>query len=1672
LISVELDMTKDAGLVHGRSPAKDRGGCRAFPSLSTCILVCFVIGSLHAQQGVPQGVQQGAPQTLQQGVNPQSLYGRDTTQGVYVRDSAVAVEKFALAERMEHLKEWDKSADVLMEILRSYADRVVPSQVDQDNKIYQYTSVTPAVQERLARWPEDGLTVYRARYETEASAMLEAAHDDLAKLHRVFSLYFVTESAKRAATRLIDLYLERGEFAAAAWLGDRLLAWHPSLNDDRPKLLYRTAMAYHLAGNDDQATARLNQLRDKFPQAIATVRGADVVLAESLAQELSATREQLRQSAPDSWPTAFGAPDRARVPVVGGFGGARLFSIEYVKPNVRNVRSEQRRELQNENERDRSSGLMTGVLPVVDRGDLFFQDNAKIYAVNLESGQPLPGWAESYDAERMGRFSVSAFPTPRSQQCTLTVTDDAVLAIMGQPDLLMLRYTQNFGQRETRLVCLDRRTGKQRWVVQTRGLPDSAANLRNLEMFGSPLVVADTVYVQARGGKGMQFEDSYVMAFELASGKFRWACYIASANTQAQFWDADLGGILGQNVSHLAYSSGRLYALTNLGALAAIDAYGGTIVWLNIYPRDVVEPNRMMGFGNWNRTRIAQTSGTTKPWTYNPVVASQGKVFVLPSDGLHVHIYDAGSGIETKRIRLSQFDNAETMLGVVEDKLVVASDKQVFCIDWPNFDAVKKDRNDNLHWSNRSLVRSGTSEDSIRGRGFLTADSVIVPLAWQLVRLSLGSGSIVQRYPSRDGASWGEEEEPGNVLLTQDRLIIAGPSRVTVYTDLALAMSKLDAAIAAAPDDPDPRLSYAEMMFVAGKLDAAVARLDEAIALLGSGAGPGTSGTSRDRTFNTALTFAQKLAKDAGAGAGAPGGAGAGAATVKAAELANGLFDRAAVAATTASQKVNYRLSRAAFARARNQADVEVKLYQEVLSDAELRAVPVADADGDAAGAASIARRGIDDAIRRAGRAVYEPYERAAVEMLRSAESAIDAEQLQAVAQAYPNSTAAPRALLAAADAYEAAKDPRRATQVLRQVYFRYPDDAERARVVESLTRNYLALPNRVDVAIARLSYGAEKLPGTPRLTRPLTLPDGKTIDKDVSFSDALKRLRQYSASASARDLPDLRLPAVHSGKEAPFITDPQGSIISAVASLHVPPAEFARHDRVVAFAPGAGLRVYPIGSDRALLTCPTVTQAPRGIAWLGKDLLVWTDADLLLFSAQAGQQAESQPLWSSSIRGLPQVQVVAQSTNPNDDVEDESDDTGAAAGAGAGADGGVAQVQGQEIIIGPEGQAVIVQGEQRIVLRGRGRLRLQRGGGGGGGAIVGLNNIAALAGDAQPPADAPPGVEQITHVRPLADRIVVGTSAGRIVAFDLDGGKLLWQTRLGDRAASQLLGNDDFIVVFLLDENRSNGQLAVFDTFSGQVIARRTYGGATSGGQVPVNVALAPDGMLVFLMPDRLCGKDLFEPGGLERLTYSGPEGRRPDGNMPFQLSAAPDHLQIVGDRVITVADAGTSVRGFSLRTGKPLRFNQSDMVLRIGGQPGTHRVSLRVAGGKVYVATPQGVRGYDVDSGATWGPIVELRTTMNVKDLIVTQTHVLALAEPAGARARRQPNQPTPFVQLQTYSRAPVGPSGNESGKFDHKFDVNDNATILSWQAVEGGFYYLSGDQKLHFLRGARKG
>ncbi len=47
----------------------------------------------------------------------------------------------------------------------------------------------------------------------------------------------------------------------------------------------------------------------------------------------------------------------------------------------------------------RRSGASLGVMPAVDRGEMYFQDNVRLYAVSLNDGLPLPAWMETWHGQ-------------------------------------------------------------------------------------------------------------------------------------------------------------------------------------------------------------------------------------------------------------------------------------------------------------------------------------------------------------------------------------------------------------------------------------------------------------------------------------------------------------------------------------------------------------------------------------------------------------------------------------------------------------------------------------------------------------------------------------------------------------------------------------------------------------------------------------------------------------------------------------------------------------------------------------------------------------------------------------------------------------------------------------------------------------------------------------------------------------------------------------------------------------------------------------------------------------------------------------------------------------------------------------------------------------------------
>ena len=1564
-----------------------------------CVMIfAVVLGCVFARG---DDAPQEPPQA--QGLNPTDFYGKESNQGVYVRDSAVALEKFALGRRMERLKEWNKSADVFQELLEKYPDRVVQSRLDQEGKICQYTSVSLAVQQRLSKWPAEGLAVYNGRFGPIAAAMLQkAGSNDFAALHTILSLYFVTDAARQAGMRLVEMYLESGDFAAAARIGDELLTWHPALVAERPGLLYRVALAYHLYGDEVRSGERSRELKDKYPNVIGMIAGKDVDLSQSLSALLQDGAPMPQAATSDSWPMFMGSSDRGRVSGAAGRPGARIFSIALHPGKWRGAAPEQLRQFQRQDEINRAAGAALGIIPSTDHGQLFFQDGARLYAVGLESGFPLAGWAQTYGGDRDGQYITSGWGVPRAQQLTVTLTDDAVLAVMGQLDRMAIMMGQVTGvDREPRLVCLDRQSGAQRWVATTKQLPQDVAGLRNLSLNGSPLVIGDNVFVAARGGKGAQFEDCYVLCFDLGSGRYKWSCYIASANSGNMMWGGDVP-LPFESCAQLAYSSGRLYVLTNLGAMAAVDAYRGSIVWLSIYPRNVSDDANLR-FRRFGGTAV---QNFVKPWALNPLILQDGRLFALPSDAQHALIYDAATGVEQKRINLADAYNADTLVGVLGSRLVLAGERRLICLNWPNYDPVQfSNQNDSMvYWLGANSV------DPIRGRPFMTTDSVFVCTTQKLLRFDLKSGMMAEGYPR--GGQWDQSEGPGNILVTSEHVIVAGDRRVNVYTDMQLARAKLDAEVAAAPDRPEPRLRYAEMMFAAGQYQLSLQKLDEAIELLG-GLKNMRAGPTRDRVFADALTFARKLARERDGKAETPA-------------MADALFDRAAAAAATPSQQVRHRLSRAQFTHIIRDFAAELALYQQILDDPALRRVTVNE-EPSTASAGEIAERAISDLIRKNGPRIYTLIEQSAAQSLAAARGNNDPAVFVEIARRFPNSSTAPKALLAAADAYETRGDPRQAAQILRQLYFKHPGFPNHFLVLESLARNYLAMPNHLEAAISRLAQ-AVKLPGEPRLTRPLKLPDG-TLLNDMTFADAVGHLRQYAARTAARQaaLPDMGLP-VRREHDRPFLPESPDSVTAPISMIVTQHPDSFRADRLIAWTANTGISVYESGSSQPIVRCPEFLDAPAGAAWVGNRAVVHGNHVIALIDPSGGKLA-----WKVQLQSLAPVADIA-----GDRVVDETDGEDAAPGPIAPAP----QDDGR----------IVIQGNRQIILR----------------------NGRVLPVVPQPPQIDPAAPEQFMNVVATADRIVAATSAGRVLAIDPATGQIAWQSRLLDNGpADRLLATEDFTVVRVT--NGTTVQLVVLDTYGGQVLNRWSFN--IVSGQSPQNMALSAGGVLVYTMSDRIRGKDLYEPAypAGQEFTWetrsSNPANR--GGGALFAGLNQPGQLRISQDRVIALSDSGRFVRVYSLDNGKPINTAGSDAAevpLSTGYDPGRDiqnlaSVSIHLAGPMLYIRGPQSLQAYNLDhTNEKWTGL--LPSPANVRDILIARSGLILINDPLSAGV----NDQSTALQLLVYSRRPT-PSG-ESGKLEFDPLLSSPSSITGWQAADGGFYYLTADQKLHFLKGARPG
>jgi outer membrane protein assembly factor BamB len=1651
--------------------------------LSLAVAAVFLGATAAAQIPIPAVVDPNADAPVQTGVS--------------VDDSVLAVDRMALATRLEGEKEWNKSAEVYQEVIEKYRDKVVPVPTNTkglQDLIAQYTSVLNLVNQQLRQWPPEGLAVYKAHYELNAQALVTAAHgNDLGPLHEAFSRYFVTDAGKQAGLKLIDAYFEMGDFNAAIWIGNELRL-HPSLDTDTPKVLFRIGLAAHFSGDAETAQGAWQDLKTGYPNATATIGGRDVTLVTELQSYLGrpvALPGGVSDQPGNSWPTLGGDASRGKIYSSLAQPQARLYSFKLPSDVPLADRNLARDYVgQNQSFRSANPGAAVGIMPVVDRGELYFQDNAHVYAFGLESGQPLPGWTTDPN-RKFGRYTVKndAWTLPNGRQLGLTLTDNRVLGIMNMPELFTA--PSNAGFRTGDIVCLDRATGAQQWTFSPATLPD--ASLQQISLGGTPLVVGNNVYCMGRISNENEIR-CYVLCVDLDTGVFRWSCYVATAPNTGPVLSQDSRFVqLADNFSSLAYAGGRIFVSTNFGAVAALDAYGGTIDWLNVYkkPDDSIPQQYLMnrGFGRFNNfnnngMNTPDSPGTPPAWIGNAPIVHNGKVFVLPpeGDGDNILVYDADHGQVVKMLNktdccpTSVLDGSRaaspprTLLGVIdgatvldggqdrqEDLLLLGTDKQVFAIKWREYDPANPSAA--VAWA----TTPGAAE-TIGGRTMVTANHLYIPGSSSMHFVSLRNGAIEQNYPAFD-APWPAEEGPGNVVVCADHVVIASDTHINVYTNLSTDRARLDGQIAAAPADAQTRLQYAETMFLANQPAEAMKKLDDAIQLLPRGNAPQAVAT-RNRAFADALDFGVKSWRvpAAAAARALPGGDKLEQGKI----LADGFFRRASGLAQSPGQQVNYRLAAARFARYGNQdIGAAIKLYQEILCDAAMRscaAVDKDDIDGLAPASAQlqsmplqagrVAAAAIESMmIDQKGHLAYGPYEQAAGDELTAATAAKDPARMANVALSYPNSTVWGTAAFAAIDGYERIGLYPQSLQLLRYIYaIVAPDNVhDRVVILQKMAADYMQMPGRVEVALGRLE-AADQLERTAKLLTPFRLASGKILPIGTPVIAAINELEHAlpdeGAAATARlaafgfpsSVVDRDYYTNYKVHPQPLLPEDSASAIPNITALLAPDQPFARYDRIVAWTAGTGLSIYPAGKTDPLGTDPDARTEPRGAAWVAvksdsvkSDLLAWNSAALSLIGGE-----DVRTRWTVDMQSQPALDVMAPKPVPpkyNADVPQQNPQQFGGNFGGGNFGGGFGRGRG-----GRNRQGLLINGQQVYQRQ----------------TIAGSSGAAATE-------IADDSIESIAAVRPVAGMAIVSTTAGRVMAIDLTTGAVHWQVRVSTHALDRLEATDDFTVVKTTDD--PNALIMALDTVTGRLIWHQSFGGEDQIAG-PVNFALGQDGRLAFTTPDQLFIVRLFEA-----MRMSDPQaGLVPPtaaqaGSAPFEGMTLPGQLIVTDGQVLAICDEGRALRGYNAETGQmriiPKGNMESEMMIPINN--GTPQTVIQPAGAYVYAWNAKAMVAYNLENPArNWENSFQDRG--DVRQVLLGRDYLVVMGRAPGDELAQA------WTLTACLRATPTIPSGAESGRIVYTSSIQNAAGIVAFQMIDGGLCYLSNDHVLHTLKANR--
>ena len=949
----------------------------------------------------------------------------------------------ALSERAaEHLaaKRWIEAATDLQKLIEEHDRDLLgatrPAPLGRPSQQVVHPGAGRWAEQQLFALGPEARRAYRERYEAVArEALGEALRDGMrAALARVAVRWPITDAAERAWWALGDLELELGNLDQAR------LAW--------------------------ERAVRLRLLRPDL--RLATEGEWLAALAQAVpdeASDLAGLRSRLRLAAASLDPThELARPQTARRPSGGqmrlpgpgegtvGTPGAETDGWQVALPA-----------------HPFGGGFRSNFrLHAVRAGwKLFVSTSLELIAIDTLTGETLWSSGEAPGWDRLGRNRDEYFRGVSQRRALIAPAVAAGIVVVPLQIPISLLEHRDFNSisilrriPDRRLFAYEAATGRELWNHMPP--PDwdgeSGTFSQRMMVAGPPVIAGSRVLVPTYRMDGRI--DYNVACYALDTGELLWSTPVISGQRELNMFSRPEFEFC---APPLRVEGDRIIALTQLGAVAALDLFSGRLLWETLYEQ-VPLPQR--------RGHSAPEREPT--WENAPPVVAAGVVVATPSDSRDLVGLDLETGAmlwslaqssvnQLARGRVSRID---LLLGA-DERRIYLSGQHIVALEAPG--GLYHTRPVQTAW-----VYDGFENDAPQGWPVLLRDRVVVATPTQRHEIHRHSGARARApIPWRGGRS-GNLLIDGGMLYTLDGRYLNGYFEWRGLLDLAAADYR------AQPPNEAAAIDYSRLLAVRGETLRREGRSDQARALLEEAHGvllplldadepdprarlgmheilraqaqvaadlTDTAGAVRALRAARALApdaarLRDSLLEEAEVLAGVDDDARLGVLALLETECAGldvpcalatpGAIGLDALVPAVAGEDVTWRLSVPLFATlertglhaARGAARLEFEALHRLLSD-----WPAVQLPGGTV--AEFAGARIAAMLAAGARDAYAPYEQRATELLRAASSDEDPGALERIARLYPHSNASREAHDALLDIAVAQGDIRRAAAIL-----------------------------------------------------------------------------------------------------------------------------------------------------------------------------------------------------------------------------------------------------------------------------------------------------------------------------------------------------------------------------------------------------------------------------------------------------------------------------------------------------------------------------------------------------------------------------------------------------------------------------------------------------------------